>query len=88
MLGDLIYEYVMFFVSSVSTTEQERLTPKITGMLLDLEEADFSMTMKSYEIFKTKVLEAYQIILQQAPNESSSNDSSLGNRRDQSNNTV
>jgi hypothetical protein len=32
-------------------------------MILDLDEKDFNLTMKSYEIFKMKVMEAYQLVM-------------------------
>lgn len=38
------------------------MAPKVTGMILDLEQADFTLTLNNFEIFKTKVLEAAQML--------------------------
>ena len=38
------------------------IAPKVTGMILDLEEQDFNMTLSSFELFKTKVLEAASLL--------------------------
>lgn len=43
-------------------TSYSTIAPKVTGMILDLEEQDFNMTLSSFELFKTKVLEAASLL--------------------------
>ena len=54
-LGNLIFNYVSRLVHI-------NFVRKVTGMILDLEQADFNLTIGDYELFKAKVSEAVKML--------------------------
>ena len=60
-VGTVLYEFVNQLVGPKA--------PKITGMLIDLPIADIQLIMQNYDLFKTRVSQANELLAQQ-PGES------------------
>merc|ERR1712113_76090 len=56
-VGTVLYEFVHQLVGQNA--------PKVTGMLIDLPISDIQLIMQSYELFKTRVGQANELICQQ-----------------------
>ena len=55
MVGNLIYKHVEKLVGDVKA-------PKITGMLIDLPEAELNFSISQWVNFEQKVMSAFQLI--------------------------
>ena len=56
-VGTVLYEYVNQIVGPKA--------PKITGMLIDLPINDIQLIMQNYDLFKTRVSQAADLLAQQ-----------------------
>ena len=56
-VGTVLYEFVNQLVGPQA--------PKITGMLIDLPIADIQLIMQNYDLFKTRVSQANELLAQQ-----------------------
>lgn len=59
LLGPIIFSYTQKLVDHQSA-------PKITGMLLGMDSADFELTINNYDLFRSKALEAQALLSKQA----------------------
>ena len=55
-VGTVIYEFVNKLVGEKA--------PKITGMLIDLPISDIQLIMQNYDLFKTRVAQASELLAQ------------------------
>jgi extradiol dioxygenase family protein len=61
LVGNTIYKHVEKIVG-------DSKAPKITGMLIDLPEAELNFSISQWAHFENKVMSAYHLITQSEPN--------------------